>query len=56
MRLLIERLERGEQFVVLRHNRPVGALISYQQFVRLTSKTPNPQPHKDRSTEAQGGG
>jgi len=36
MRTLIERLAEGEHYLVLRHNRPVAALIPYEDLLRLT--------------------
>jgi len=36
MRSLIERMDEGEYFVIMRHNHPVGALIPYDALVRLT--------------------
>jgi antitoxin (DNA-binding transcriptional repressor) of toxin-antitoxin stability system len=44
LRPLIERLNEGEHFVVLRHNHPVGALIPYADFLRLTDLAHGPAP------------
>jgi len=35
MRSLTERVAQGECFVIMRHNRPVGALIAYEDLVPL---------------------
>lgn len=42
MRSLTERMAKGERFVILRHNRPVGALIPYEDFFRLTKSVQGP--------------
>ena len=39
MRGLIETLHRGEHYLVLRHNRPVAALIPYEDLLKLTDAT-----------------
>jgi len=36
MRGLVETLRRGEHYLVLRHNRPVAALIPYEDLLKLT--------------------
>jgi antitoxin (DNA-binding transcriptional repressor) of toxin-antitoxin stability system len=35
MRRLLEHLGRGEHYLVLRHNRPVAALIPYEHLLQL---------------------
>ncbi len=35
MHSLIERLAMGEYFVILRHNHPVGALLPYDDLIRM---------------------
>lgn len=37
MRTLIERMDQGEYFVILRHNHPVGALIPYDALIEFTT-------------------
>ena len=36
LRSLAGSLQRGEHYLVLRHNRPVGALIPYEDLLALT--------------------
>ncbi len=36
MRSLVGRLQRGEHYLVLRNNRPVAALIPYEDLLALT--------------------
>jgi antitoxin (DNA-binding transcriptional repressor) of toxin-antitoxin stability system len=37
-RSIAARLARGERFVILRHNQPIGALIPYSDLVRLLNR------------------